>query len=367
MSALEKEVKIVANGLDSTYPVHTIFFGGGTPSLIPADDLIKVINTIHEHFKMADNTEITLEANPGTVSAKYLEDLRRGRFTRISFGMQSAHPDDLAFLGRQHSFQQVVRSVDWAREADFEHINLDLIFGIPGQSLQRWKDTLKTACELGVDHLSLYSLTIEEGTPLYDSIAEGSIQPPDDDLAAEMYEYAIQNLPAQGFDQYEISNWSRGSKSRSRHNIQYWKCLPYIGFGAGAHSFYNHQRIENVAGILPYILAIENNPNRILGVSPAAIQKNRLTTWDEMQEFMMLGFRLTEEGVSRLEFRSRFSCDMDIVFSTQLEKLFHLYLIESDSNDKEVLRLTHQGVLFGNRVFEQFVGNIEPEGIDFSS
>jgi len=182
-----------------------------------------------------------------------------------------------------------------------------------------------------------------------------------------MYELAIQYLSGQRFEQYEISNWSRGSKSRSRHNIQYWKCLPYIGFGAGAHSFYNHRRIENVAGILPYILAIENNPNKSSGVSPSAIQNNLLTEWDEMQEFMMLGFRLTEDGVSRQEFRSRFSCSMDKVFSNQLEKLFHLNLIENDSNDKNFLRLTHQGVLFGNRVFEQFVGNKEPEGIDFTS
>lgn len=360
MSALAKEVKIVANG----HPVHTLFFGGGTPSLIPADDLIRVIHTIHEYFKMADDPEITLEANPGTVSANYLGNLRIGGFTRISFGMQSAHTDDLAFLGRQHSFQQVVRSVEWAREVGFEHINLDLIFGIPGQSLQRWKDTLQTACEQGVDHLSLYSLTIEEGTPLYDAVAEGSIQSPDDDLAAEMYEYAIQYLPAQSFEQYEISNWSRGSKSRSRHNLQYWKCLPYIGFGAGAHSFYNHQRIENVAGILPYILAIENSSQGISGVSPAAIQNNRLTAWDEMQEFMMLGFRLTVDGVSRLEFRRRFSYEMDKAFASQLEKLFHLNLIEVDADNKDILRLTHQGVLFGNRVFEEFVGGKEPEGFD---
>jgi len=360
MDALVKEVKTVSEQVDKNNQVHTIFFGGGTPSLVPLENLKKTLAIIRSCYLLQDDTEITLEANPGTVTGEYLQELKQLGFSRISFGMQSANVDDLKILERQHDFAQVKQSVNWAKEAGFTHINLDLIFGIPGQTLKSWKKSLDAAINLGVDHLSLYSLTIEKGTPLEHAIGSGSIQSPDPDLAASMFEHAIKHIPERGFNQYEISNWSTGKENRSRHNQQYWILQPYLGLGAGAHGYYDHYRMENIPGILDYIRSIENENSKPYEFSPAEFKRTRLSDWDEMQEYLMLGFRLTDEGISKAKFEARFHNNLDELFSIQLKLLFKLGLIETHPNDSDRLRLTARGILFGNRVFEQFVGNKEP-------
>ena len=366
VEALLKEVKIVARQVDKNDQVHTIFFGGGTPSLIPLDYFEKALTTIQTSFPVLPEVEVTLEANPGTVTKEYLNGLKQLGFTRISLGMQSADAQDLQVLERQHGFAQVKQSVIWAKEAGFGHINLDLIFGIPGQTLKSWKDSLGAALNLGVDHLSLYSLTIEKGTPLEHAIGSGSIQTPDPDLAASMFEYAIKHLPLKGFQQYEISNWSTEKSNRSVHNLQYWILQPYLGFGAGAHGYYSYHRMENVKGILEYINRIEKMNGRSFEFSPAELKRTRLTVWDEMQEYLMLGFRLTEEGISRKEFEARFQSNLEELFSKQLNILLKSGLIEMHPQDGDRIRLTKKGVLFGNRVFGEFVGNKEPERLKTS-
>jgi oxygen-independent coproporphyrinogen-3 oxidase len=243
------------------------------------------------------------------------------------------------------------------------HINVDLIFGIPGQTLKSWRDSLEAAIGFGIDHLSLYSLTIEKGTPLEYAIESGAIQSPDPDLAATMFEHALIHLPEGGFKQYEISNWSTEKVNRSLHNVQYWILQPYLGFGAGAHGYYDHYRMENVIGIMEYIKRIENANDMSYDFSPAELKRTRLSVWDEMQEFLMLGFRLTEEGISKTEFEARFHNDLETMFSKQLNLLLKKELIEINPNDDDRLRLTDRGILFGNRVFEQFVGNNEPLGL----
>ncbi len=366
MEALNKEIKIVANQVAKNDQVHTIFFGGGTPSLIPIEYFEKTLTSVQASFTVQPHVELTLEANPGTVTKDYLHGLNHLGFTRISLGMQSANADDLRVLERQHGFDQVKQSVIWAKESGFAHINLDLIFGIPGQTLKNWKDSLAAALDLGVDHLSLYSLTIETGTPLEHAIGSGDIQSPDSDLAATMFEYAIKHLSQHGFYQYEISNWSTQKSNRSVHNLQYWILQPYLGFGAGAHGYYNHLRTENIPGILDYIQSIENATSKPYDFSPAEFKQTRLTLWDEMQEFLMLGFRLTEDGVSKTAFEARFHHKLFDLFSKQLNFLSKLKLVEVHAQDDDRIRLTKRGVLFGNRVFGEFVGNNEPAELKIS-
>ncbi len=361
MEALIGEVKTVARQVDKEDQVHTIFFGGGTPSLIPLEYFEKTLASIDTCFSVQPDVEVTLEANPGTVTKEYLHGLKQLGFTRISFGMQSANTNDLRVLERQHGFEQVKQSVIWAKEAGFVHINLDLIFGIPAQTLKSWKNSLVAALDLGVDHLSLYSLTIEQGTPLEHAIGSGAIQSPDSDLAATMFEYAIKHLPERGFNQYEISNWSTEKNNRSRHNLQYWILQPYLGIGAGAHGFYNLHRMENVAGILEYIQSIEKEKRKPYVFSPAELKRTKLSVWDEMQEFLMLGFRLTEEGISKKEFVTKFHIKLDDLFSKPVNFLLKSRLIEIHPQDDDRIRLTKRGILFGNQVFVQFVGNKEPE------
>jgi oxygen-independent coproporphyrinogen-3 oxidase len=360
VDALCQEIEIVAKNLKETNPIHTIFFGGGTPSIIPLDDLKRVMTTIEKNFYIEPDAELTLEANPGSLSLKYLNGLKDIGFNRMSIGMQSAHPDDLKVLDRMHNFPTVKQSVTWCKQAGFQHINLDVIFGIPGQTIERWQETLDLALETEIDHLSLYSLSIEEGTPLDQKIKKGLLPSPDDDLAAAMYEYAIVELEVKGFQQYEISNWAQGEQTRCQHNLQYWRYLPYVGFGAGAHSFINRQRIENKSKVMDYIEGIQNSNMADALLFPAATYIEELTKWDQMQEYLMVGFRLTEEGISAIEFKRIFGIGLEIVFGLQIRNLKEQGLIEPHPKLVDRLRLTSKGRLFGNRVFEQFVGNTPP-------
>ena len=361
VKALCKEIEIVAALQKDKPPIQTVFFGGGTPSLLSVQQFGEIFQRLHESFEIASAAEITLEANPGTVSLEYLAGLRQTGFTRISFGMQSAHPQDLAVLDRQHQFSDVVHAVEWSRQAGFEHINLDLIFGIPGQSVERWQQTLQLAAGFNIDHLSLYALTIEEGTPLAMWNQKGVLETIDDDLGAEMYQLACDLLPQYGFEQYEISNWAKkrsdGLDARCRHNLNTWRYRPYFGFGAGAHGFIGSTRTANIGPIPAYLQRMKNSD----GVWPAAEEVEKLTSWEEMQEWMMIGLRLTEEGVSRKEFLRRFGYRCEQVFERQLQKCFHAGLLEAAGETQDRIRLTPRGRLLGNQVFIEFVGNDLPE------
>ncbi|KAF0112328.1 MAG: oxygen-independent coproporphyrinogen III oxidase [Chloroflexi bacterium] len=368
VDALCQEVIFIGEQSLKAIKVGTVFFGGGTPSLLNAQQLGKILEATSTLFEVDPEAEITLEANPGTVTLKYLKELRSIGINRISLGMQSAHPTDLRILDREHTHQDVIRSVQWSQQAGFERINLDLIFGIPGQTLDRWKETLDLALMESIDHFSLYSLSVEEGTPLNRWINSGLLLEPDDDLAAAMYEYAGERLAQGGFAQYEISNWatSRGKamNAKCRHNLQYWRYLPYLGFGAGAHGFYDGVRTENESKIIQFINRIENPVSDSFPSSPACVNAIKLTKWDQMQEYLMVGFRLTDEGVSKKDFQDRFDQSIDNVFNNQVSLLMKQKLIEVHPEDQDRYRLTPKGRLFGNRVFGHFVGNDTPEGLD---
>ncbi|NPA92126.1 MAG: coproporphyrinogen III oxidase family protein, partial [Chloroflexi bacterium] len=272
----------------------------------------------------------------------------------LSLGVQSAHPDDLRLLERGHDYATVIRAVTWARQAGFRNLNLDLIFGLPHQPLSRWQQSLELVLGLQPEHLSLYALTLEHGTPLAHWVAQGLLPQPDPDLAADMYLWADERLKQAGFQQYEISNWARPGMA-CRHNLQYWRNLPYLGLGAGAHGYTNQTRTINVLTPGAYIRRLETATEpRAFPRSPATVEARALTLADEMAETMMMGLRLTEEGVSRRTFAQRFGRALEAVYGPTIERLQKQGLL-TWSPDRERLRLTSRGRLLGNWVFREFV------------
>jgi oxygen-independent coproporphyrinogen-3 oxidase len=345
--ALAEEVRQAGRG----ERVATIFFGGGTPSILPVALVADLLAACRDAFAVDADAEISLEANPGTVDEARLAGLRRLGVNRLSFGVQSALADELALLGRLHTFDQAAQAVSMACAAGFEDISLDLIFGLPHQSLKNWEATLEAALALSPDHLSAYCLTVEEGTPLADWVASGRVPPPDPDLAAEMYERAEKTLSEAGFTHYEISNWAR-SGHECRHNLVYWRNGAYMGFGAGAHSHRDGQsrrelverRWWNVSAPADYIARVQ------AGETPEA-GSEEIDAAQAMGETMMLGLRLNE-GVSAGAFWDRFGRVLDKVYGHELDELTTRGLIEWNS---QRVRLTARGRLLGNQVFMRFL------------
>ena len=374
VKALVREVETVAASAPEQLPVHTVFFGGGTPSLLSPAQFKQILGVVRKHFNLcpsrslgnSESSEISLEANPGTVTPASLQGLRREGFNRISFGVQSAHPDELHHLERIHDFFDVIESIKWARQAGFANVNLDLIYGLPEQTLPRWQESVRRAVDLGPEHLSLYALTIEPGTPFGRWYARGLMPIPDPDLAADMYEWVSDYLVGQGYEQYEISNWAKLG-FQCRHNLQYWRNQPYLGFGAGAHGCAHGLRISNVLRIKTYIEHMGSDhqtpasrcPALGFPFSPATVRQTSVTKYVEMQETLMLGLRLTQEGVSADAFRARFGTDLLDEFGKEIEELVGLGLLEwrpATPEAHKVIHLTHHGRLLGNQVFMRFVG-----------
>ena len=352
VDALCREIEFVGNHAPAKLPLHTIFFGGGTPSLLTPNQFEAILKSISDHFNLL-NPETTIEANPGTVLLADLRDLRSLGINRISFGVQSANPFELRMLERAHNYFDVIHAVTWARQAGFDNLNLDLIFGLPLQTLDDWSITVNLILGLAPEHLSLYALTMEHGTPFGRWSARGLIPTPDPDLAADMYEWAGESLESAGYQQYEISNWSKPGLE-CRHNLQYWRGLPYLAVGAGAHGYVNGYRYSNALRIKTYIERLNKQPSEDLPfpLTPATVNHHCQTTQDDKGEFMMTGLRLTREGVSAETFRERFAQEMDTLFGVEIEDLIRLGLLEWQAQS---LRLTRRGRLLGNQVFMRFV------------
>jgi oxygen-independent coproporphyrinogen-3 oxidase len=365
VSALCRELEFLRTVSETRLPVHTIFFGGGTPSLLPPAELSRIISSMDEAFDLLPGLEITLEANPGTLTRSYLNDLRKLHVNRLSLGMQSARPEELRLLERQHDFGDVSRSVAWARAAGFDNLNLDLIFGLPYQGLEAWQTSLELALGLAPDHFSLYALTLEHGTPLAHWAARGQIEEPDPDLAAEMYDWAADRLEQRGYSQYEISNWARSGEGgvlmACRHNLQYWRNQPYLGIGAGAHGYAAGLRTANVLSPRAYIQRFLSNdgdsaaPRLSFPLTPATVHAESIDRRAEMGETMMMGLRLTREGVSRSDFRTRFGREIEDVFGDEIETLRSQGLLSWGDGNGGRLQLTSRGRLLGNQVFIQFI------------
>ena len=343
VEALCREIEFTRENAPEKLTLHTLFFGGGTPSLLNPRQFEAVLKTISDHFDLLD-LETTIEANPGTVSLSDLRDLRSLGINRISFGVQSVHPFELRMLERAHSYSDVINAVTWARKAGFDNLNLDLIYGLPHQTLDDWSASLELTLGLAPEHFSLYALTMEHGTPFGRWSARGLMPIPDPDLAADMYQWAGETLEAAGYQQYEISNWARTENETihhssfilppsyaCRHNLQYWRGLPYLAAGAGAHGYVNGYRYSNVLRIKTYIERLLHPSSfsfHPFPLTPATVNHHRQTLQDDMGEFMMTGLRLTREGVSPQTFRERFGQEMDDVFGSEIEDLIKLGLLE---------------------------------------
>ena len=366
VEALCKEIKYVGRvageqGIETN--THTIFFGGGTPSLLSPLQFDSVFSSIRASFVIASDAEITIEANPGTVTEEALCQLRAIGINRISFGVQSANPFELKMLERAHNFFDVIQAVASAHKAGFNNLNLDLIYGLPEQTIDSWKTTIQRILDLHPEHISAYALTLEHGTPFGRWAQKGMLPLPDPDLAAEMYEWGSEILEAHGYVNYEISNWAKPNRE-CKHNLQYWRSLPYLAFGAGAHGYANGYRYSNVLRIKTYIERL-NTDHRLLNIafplSLAAVNHHKQTLKDDMSEFMMTGFRLTQEGVSTSKFEKRFGQSLDDVFGKEIDELLKLGLIEKNSplplgeGLEGRVKLTQRGRLLGNQVFVRFV------------
>lgn len=358
--SLSKEIRIAINDREKI-ALHSIYFGGGTPSLLSLQDYKKVFEAIRQSYDLTEDCEISLEANPGTINLDYLRGLHAIGFNRLSLGVQSTDSFDLLRLDRIHSIQDVLRSVADAGRAGFENINLDLIFGLPWQDLESWRNSLGRAINLRPAHFSLYSLIIEEGTALYRWHQKGLIEPQDQDLQADMYELAMAMLADAGYRHYEISNWARvdeGADYRCRHNLQYWLNDPYIGVGAGAQGYFDHQRLVNTPSLTDYVLRMrqaEDGPWSVLK-TPATVSGEAVDFDTQMMDEMMLGLRLIQQGVSEKLFAERYGTPLRNVFASELDRLTALGLLEwvEDGGDRRV-RLTHHGVMVANQVFMAFV------------
>ncbi|MEX0800359.1 MAG: radical SAM family heme chaperone HemW [Dehalococcoidia bacterium] len=343
-------------------PVPTVFFGGGTPSLLPIEEVERIVEAIGERFALDADAEVTLEANPGTVDLEYLRRLRATGVNRVSFGVQSFHDDELAALDRIHSAAEAEEAYRRAREAGFQRINLDLIYGLPvlsgvegpEQPIERWQATLERAIDLAPDHMSLYALTVEEGTKLAYDIDHGRAPEPDGDAQAAMYEWSQERMQRAGYRQYEISNWSREGQE-CRHNLVYWRNGDWLGLGAGAHSHLAGTRFADVYSPRGYVRSVES-----AGDSPATddiaslLRAMPQVTYVEepspelaRADTLIMGLRLNE-GVSLAEFRRRFGAGADGPYAGTFAEMTSAGLLER-SNGR--IRLTPRGRLLANEVF----------------
>ncbi len=325
--------------------VDTIFFGGGTPTAIPAMDEVAILEAVARRLEVGNDAEITTEANPGTADIEGLEVLRAGGFNRISFGVQSFDSELLIAIDRIHSANEAKKAVHAARRAGFENISIDLMFGLPRQTMTQWQSTVEQALELGTDHLSMYGLIVEDGTGFGIMARKGKLVLPEDDLVADMYQFAIERANAAGYMQYEISNFAKPGKE-CHHNLHYWRGDDYFGFGAGAVSVSSGVRRTNH-------LAPGRYADAVLNCKPLECDSEVLTIENQRAEAMMLGLRLTEEGVDLSRFVERFGATPQIFWPGKIERFTMLGLIEPDQLKR--LKLTPRGVFLANEVMAEFV------------
>ncbi len=318
---------------------RTIYFGGGTPSLLTVTQITRLLNACRKAFAVDEDAEITLEANPGTLCLQQLAGLRAAGVNRLSMGAQSFDAELLKTLGRIHSPGDIVQALRNAYAAGFTSINLDFMFGLPGQTMRHWQETLDQALALHPEHFSLYSLIIEEGTAFYTWTHEGRIAPADEDLCADMYEYADECLQREGYENYEISNWALPGY-QSRHNLTYWQNLPYLGMGAGAHSCFGGRRFSNILDPQKYINLLEKQQR------PEA-ESETIDRVQEMSETAFLALR-TAQGLHLPAFEERFAEAFTHFAGDRLRIVEEAGLLEQK---QDWLRLSKRGRLLGNEVF----------------
>lgn len=333
----------------SNYKVTSIYIGGGTPSYIDSIYIVEILSELKEKLKCNliefKDIEITIEVNPGTVDTKKLNDYKKLGINRLSIGLQSTKNDILKKIGRIHTYQEFLEIYKLARKTGFKNINIDLMIGIPGQKIGDLKNTLQDIIKLEPEHISVYSLIIEENTPIEKMLENGEIKLPDEDLERNMYWYVKNTLELNGYNHYEISNFAKLGKE-SRHNLNCWNQEEYIGFGVAAHSYLNGIRFSNTINVEEYIQHLENNRKE----ENIQIEESQ-SLEDKKNEFMMLGFRKIQ-GVDIARFKEKFIDNPIFLYREKLNKLVEEGLIEVDLNH---IKLTNKGIDLANLVFEEFV------------
>lgn len=358
VDAVQKEI-IYYGALYSDRKITTIFIGGGTPSWLDEEEIVRILHTVREAFAVEHDAEITIECNPGTATAHKLVRYREAGINRISIGLQSAHNEELALLGRIHTWEQFLKTYDLARKAGFSNINVDLMSALPGQTLETFSDTLKKVLALKPEHLSAYSLMIEEGTPFYERYREDEKHreagEPTELLPDEEQEYAVTKLTQRvlmeaGYHWYEVSNFAKPGYE-CRHNIGYWKRADYLGIGIGAASLIDNVRYANVRDLEEYCKECESLWEELNIRKTLCSSTEPVTREEQMEEFMFLGLRMTE-GVSRAEFEQHFGTTIEAVYGDVLRQLQKEGLLVKQEGR---ICLTERGMDVNNYVVEQFM------------
>lgn len=337
IEALLKEIRAAEHTED--YEIVSVFIGGGTPSALKAEAIASIMRTLQEQFFFCEDAEVTIEANPGTVDLEKLTIYRNVGINRLSLGLQSTDAEELKLLGRIHSYEEFLKSYEWARKAGFSNINIDLMFAIPGQTGEAWRQHLYQVAELNPEHISAYSLIIEEGTPF----AEQNLDLPDEDTEYQMYEDTAEILERYGYRQYEISNYAKQGYM-CRHNAGYWQRLEYLGFGLGASSLYGGMRFSNTHQMQEY-LKESRNPDQIRQ-DVTVLSRN-----ERIEEFMFLGLRMTE-GISEKKFEENFDVRLMDIYGDILQKYEETGFME---HIETKWRLTRKGIHVSNHILADFL------------
>lgn len=343
VDALIKEIKNTHN--KSELLIKTVYIGGGTPSILNANELKQVMEAIKTNFLLSKDCEITVEMNPGTVTKEKLQIYIDSGINRLSIGLQSTNDEILKELGRIHNYKQFEDIYEEARALGFNNINVDLMIGLPNQTIDDVSKSLKDIIQKNPEHISVYSLILEDDTKLKNLIEEGNLSLPDEDTERAMYWTVKNTLEKNGYNHYEISNFSKLGYE-SKHNTDCWNQKEYIGFGIAAHSYFNNIRYSNICDINEYVKNI-NSKDFEKNVIIHEIQEKQ----DKMNEYMILGLRMIK-GVNEQVFKEKFSKDINDVYKKSIEKLINLELI---SNEKGIIKLTKKGIDFANIVWEEFV------------
>ena len=332
------------NGKDDLFSVKTIYIGGGTPSLIESKYIVQIMEEIKSNFELEENSEITIEVNPGTVTLEKLEDYNKVGINRLSIGLQSTHEHLLKEIGRIHTYLDFLDTYRFAREAGFKNINVDLMIGLPNQTLTEVQDSIEEIVSMEPEHISVYSLILEEDTPLFKKVEEG-LELPDEEIERKMYWNVKQTLETNGYNHYEISNFAKQGYE-SKHNLDCWNQKEYIGFGVAAHSYTNGIRYSNIENLEQYIRNYEEDKTE-----ENLIFHEKQDMEAMQKEYMLLGLRKID-GVSIQKFKIKFIVNPVFLYHDKLEKLVNEELVEIDGDQ---IKLTNKGLDLANIVWEEFI------------
>ncbi|MGG1877662.1 radical SAM family heme chaperone HemW [Paenibacillus cisolokensis] len=345
LRALDKEMELTVKE-NPPGRIKSIFVGGGTPTVLKPDEMAYFLQSVRTHFPdWAEDIEFSMEANPGTTDLEKLSVMRAGGVNRISFGVQAFQNSLLAGIGRIHDTDDVYRSLENARSAGFSNISIDLMFGLPNQTVEMLAESVTEALKLRLPHYSIYSLKVEENTLFHTLFQKNQLPLPDEEDELNMYLLLMERMREAGYKQYEISNFAKPG-FESRHNMTYWRNEDYYGLGAGAHGYIGRKRHINIKGVTPYIQATQAGLPRL--------ESYEITREEAMEDFVMVGLRVLD-GISRNRFAQQFDASLDDVFAGPLGRMTQRGLLESTD---EGYKLSSKGVLFGNEVFAEFIGSL---------